>query len=45
VRLDPGQTAGEIRISAMKLLDANDRPAYEWRFLPPGPDPQPRIDP
>ena len=32
VRLDPGQAVGEIRISAMKLLDADGRPVYEWRF-------------
>ena len=32
VRLDPGQAAGEIRVSAMRLLDANDRPVYEWTF-------------
>jgi hypothetical protein len=32
VRLDPGQAPGEIRVSAMKLLDADGRPVYEWRF-------------
>jgi len=32
VRLDPGQAAGEIRISAIKLLDADDRLVYEWEF-------------
>jgi arylsulfatase A-like enzyme len=32
VRLDPGQAAGEIRISAMKLMDANGGIVYEWKF-------------
>jgi hypothetical protein len=32
VRLDPGQAAGEIRISAMKLMDSNGGVVYEWKF-------------
>jgi hypothetical protein len=35
VRLDPGQAAGEIRVSAIRLLDADGRPVYEWRFADP----------
>lgn len=45
VRLDPGQSAGKIRISDMKLLDANDRLVHEWDFtavcLPPSCSPKP----
>ena len=37
VRLDPGQAAGEIRISAMKLLDAGGGLVYEWRFAAASP--------
>jgi hypothetical protein len=32
LRLDPGRAAGEIRISAMKLLDAEGTLVYEWNF-------------
>ena len=36
VRLDPGQAVGEIRVSAMKLLDAGGRLVYEWKFAAAG---------
>lgn len=32
VRLDPGQAPGNISLSAMKLLDDNDRVLHEWEF-------------
>ncbi len=32
VRLDPGQAAGEISISAMKLIDAHDSQVHQWEF-------------
>lgn len=38
IRLDPGQAASEIRVSAMKPLDASDRLVYEWRFVAVPPD-------
>lgn len=38
VRLDPGQAAGEIRISAIKLLDTDEQLVYEWEFAASPPD-------
>jgi hypothetical protein len=38
VRLDPGQATGEIRISDMKLLDANDSLVHDWEFAYPEPN-------
>ncbi len=38
VRLDPGQATGEIRISDMKLLDADDSLVHDWKFANPQPD-------
>ncbi len=38
VRLDPGQATGEIRISDMKLLDANDSLVHDWKFARPKPN-------
>jgi arylsulfatase A-like enzyme len=32
VRLDPGRAAGKIQVSDIRLVDANGRPVYEWRF-------------
>lgn len=32
VRLDPGQAAGEIQVTGMKLLDASGTTVHAWRF-------------
>ena len=32
VRLDPGQAAGDIRVSAMRLKDGSHRVVFEWMF-------------
>jgi arylsulfatase A-like enzyme len=35
VRLDPGESAGEIRLSAMKLLNTDGGIVYAWKFAAP----------
>jgi hypothetical protein len=36
IRLDPGQAAGTITVSAMQLLDAGGRVVRQWSFAPAG---------
>ena len=39
IRLDPGQTPGEVRVSAMKLMDEDGRLSHEWKFAAGQPQP------
>jgi hypothetical protein len=32
VRLDPGQRAGEVRLSALKLTGTGGKTLYQWKF-------------